>query len=122
MAGSNENSAMTVLRWTLGLVIAVESVLTAWNAYGDIHAGGYSHGTHHAMHAWIRLLLGGIETLGAILFLLPGSLIAGGWTLLAVFAFAALFHVLQGQFFVGDLLIYAAATAACMAYGRTTRK
>jgi hypothetical protein len=47
---------------------------------------------------------------------------AGGWILLAVFVLALLFHVLQGQFFVGDLLIYAMATIACMAHAQASSK
>jgi hypothetical protein len=108
---------ITALRWTLGLVIAAESIFTAWSAYPDIHASG-----HHGLHAWVRLILGSVEAVGAILFLLPGTVLAGGWILLAVFFFAILFHVLQGQFFVGDLLIYAVATVACMAQVRASAK
>jgi hypothetical protein len=117
MAENTEKYAMIALRWTLGIVIAVESILTAWNAYPEIHAGG-----HHALHAWVRLSLGSAEAVGAILFLLPASLLVGGWTLLVVFLFAVLFHLLQGQFFMGNLLIYAAATVACMAHARAIRK
>ena len=110
MTNTSENRSMTALRWTLGLVIAAESIFTAWNAYPEIHAGG-----HHGLHAWVRLILGSAEAVGAILFLLPA-------TLLAVFVFALLFHVLQRQFFVGDLLIYAMATIACMAHAQASGK
>jgi hypothetical protein len=116
MADDAENGTMIALRWTLGIVVAVESVLTAWNSYPEIHAGG-----HHGVHAWVRLVLGSVEAVGAILFLLPATLLVGGRTLLGVFAFAVLFHVLQGEFFMGNLLIYAAATVACMAHARATR-
>jgi hypothetical protein len=105
-----KNCSMIALRWTVGLVVAWESILTAWFAYPDIHAAG-----HHGAHAWIRLILGSGEALGAILFLVPWTVLAGGWILLAVFLFAMLFHALQGQF-NGNLLIYAAATIACMAH------
>jgi hypothetical protein len=117
MTHTSEDRSMTALRWTLGLVIAAESILTAWNAYPEIHAGG-----HHGLHAWVRLILGSAEAAGAILFLLPATLMAGGWILLAVFVFALLFHVLQGQLFVGDLLIYAMATIACMAHAQASGK
>jgi hypothetical protein len=117
MADRVEKCAMIALRWTLGIVITVESILTAWNAYPEIHVGG-----HHGVHAWVRLILGSVESVGAILFVLPATLFVGGWTLLTVFAFAILFHVLQGELFMGNLLIYAAATAACMAHARASRK
>jgi hypothetical protein len=115
MTNPTLNRSMTALRWTLGLVIAAESIFTAWNAYPEIHASG-----HHGLHAGVRLILGGVEAVGAILFLLPATLLLGGWILLAVFLFALLFHVLQGQFFVGDLLIYAMATIACMAQAQAS--
>ncbi|HEY0705013.1 MAG TPA: hypothetical protein VGD60_19775 [Candidatus Acidoferrales bacterium] len=106
----SSNNAMAVLRWTLGLVIAFESVRTAWMAFPEIHEAG-----HHGAHAWIRLVLGSLEAVGAVLFLLPATVMAGGWILLAVFAVAFLFHALGGEF-RGDLLIYAVAALACMAY------
>jgi hypothetical protein len=108
MSSSSPHQAMRLLRWTLGIIIAVASVQTAWSTYPEIHAAG-----HHGVHAWIALILGSVEAVGAILFLLPQTLAAGGWILLAVFAVAFTFHGLQGDF-RGDLLIYAAATFACM--------
>jgi hypothetical protein len=44
--------------------------------------------------------------------------VAGSHLLLAVFAFAILFHVLQGQFDVGFLLVYAMALAVWLAHRR----
>jgi hypothetical protein len=105
---ASPNKSMQLLRWTLGIVIAIASIQTAWLAYPEIHSTG-----HHGVHAWIALILGCVEAIGAILFLLPQTLVAGGWTLLAVFAVAFLLHGLQGGF-RGDLLIYAAATLACL--------
>jgi hypothetical protein len=108
MTTQSPNRSMSLLRWTLGIIIAIASVQTAWRAYPEIHAAG-----HHGIHAWTALVLGSIEAIGAILFLLPRTLTAGGWILLAVFAVAFTFHGLQGDF-RGDLLIYAAATFACI--------
>jgi DoxX-like family len=108
MTTSSPTRSLQLLRWILGIVILIASVQTVWRAYPEIHAAG-----HQGVHAWIALVLGGVETIGAILFLLPQTLIAGGWILLVVFAVAFLFHALQGDF-RGDLLIYAAATYACI--------
>jgi hypothetical protein len=105
-----KNCSLIALRWTVGLVVAWQSMDTAWFAYPEIHAGG-----HHGAHAWIRLALGGVEAVGAVLFLVPWTALAGGWILTAVFALALLFHALQGEF-NGNLLIDAAATLACMAH------
>jgi hypothetical protein len=108
MSGANGNRAMIALRWTLGIVVAWESIRTAWAAYPEIHGTG-----HHAAHAWIRLILGSVEAIGAILFLLPWGALLGGWILIGVFSFAVLFHALQGEFNSG-LIVFAAATIASM--------
>jgi hypothetical protein len=108
MNTSSPTRSMQLLRWTLGIVILIASVQTVWRAYPEIHSAG-----HQGIHAWVALVLGSVETIGAILFLLPQTLFAGGWILLVVFAVAFAFHGLQGDF-RGDLLIYAAATYACM--------
>lgn len=102
------NKSMQLLRWTLGIIIAIASVQTVWRAYPEIHNAG-----HQGVHAWIALVLGSVETVGAGLFLIPRTLRLGGSILLAVFAIAFLFHALQSDF-RGDLLIYAAATLACI--------
>jgi hypothetical protein len=109
MTTPSPTRSIQILRWILGIVIAIASVQTVLRAYPEIHNAG-----HQGLHAWIALVLGSVETVGAILFLLPETLITGGWLLLAVFAIAFLFHGLQGDF-RGDLLIYAAATLACIA-------
>jgi hypothetical protein len=108
MTTPQPHNAMQLLRWTLGIVITIASVQTVWRAFPEIHNAG-----HQGVHAWIALILGSVETVGAILLLVPQTLVAGGWTLIAVFAVAFLFHGLQGDF-RGDLLIYAAATLACV--------
>jgi uncharacterized membrane protein YphA (DoxX/SURF4 family) len=108
MTTSSPTRSMQLLRWILGIVIFIASVQTVWRAYPEIHGAG-----HQGIHAWIALVLGSVETVGAILFLLPQTLRTGGWILLAVFAVAFAFHGLQGDF-RGDLLIYAAATSACI--------
>jgi hypothetical protein len=116
MSGAAGSRAMTALRWTLGLVVGWESIFTAWAAYPEIHGTG-----HHATHAWIRLILGSVEAVGAILFLLPWSALLGGWILVAVFAFAVLFHAVQGEF-NGGLIVFAAATIACMEHFKLETK
>jgi hypothetical protein len=106
-----------VLRWTLGIVVVWQSIFTAWTAYPEIHIAG-----HHGVHAWVRLILGSIEALGALLFLVPSGTLLGGWILLAVFLFAILFHALQGEFNFGALLVYGSATVVCMAEHKRARR
>jgi hypothetical protein len=64
--------------------------------------------------------LGSIETLGALLFLLPPALRVGGVLLLLTLGFAALEHILLGQFRT-DLLIYSAAVWFVMVHGPAWR-
>jgi hypothetical protein len=100
---------MTALRWTLGVVVLIESCLFVFASSG-LHAvakAGVSH--------WIRPVLGGSEIIAAILFLVPATSVAGGYLLLVVFFFAAAIHVLHGQYDVGGLIVYAAAVMACIA-------
>jgi hypothetical protein len=117
MSGGPENRAITGLRWVLGIIVAWQSMATAWAAYPEIHTSG-----HHGAHAWIRLILGSIETLGAGLLLWPRTIFLSGWILLAVFSFAVLFHALQGEFNLGALLVYGAATIVCMAQAKVPRR
>jgi uncharacterized membrane protein YphA (DoxX/SURF4 family) len=111
MTSEMKNYSITALRWTLGLVVGWQSVVTAWMAYPEIHAAG-----HQGVHAWIRLILGSIEAVGAILLLFPLTTLLGGWILIAVFLFAILFHALRGEFNFEALLVYGAAAVVCMAH------
>jgi hypothetical protein len=51
----------------------------------------------------------------AILFLIPQTMIVGGWSLIVVLAGAVVLHLLHGWLDVGALLIYAVAAWAVMA-------
>jgi len=55
-------------------------------------------------------LLGSVEALAALLFLIPRTTRAGSIGLVAVIGLAFVVHAMLGQF-RGDLLVYAAATA-----------
>jgi hypothetical protein len=101
---------MTALRWTLGIVVLVQSCLFVFGSSGR-HAAG-----EIGMPQWIRPVLGGSEIVAAILFLVPATSVAGGYLLLVVFFLAAAIHVLHGQYEVGGLVVYAAAVMACIAH------
>ena len=63
---------------------------------------------------WIAPVLGGIEIVASIIFLIPRLHRVGGYSLLAVFAIAATLHILHRQFEIGPLLVYSAAVLACV--------
>ncbi|HTY57203.1 MAG TPA: hypothetical protein VMF59_00235 [Bacteroidota bacterium] len=93
----------------LGATLLVGSVLTAWSGgHGDVH---------------VRLL-GAVEGIGAVLFLLPGTLRPGAWLLLLTIGVALALHLAMGQW-RGDLLVYASGVAFVAvhgpAYGRVFR-
>ena len=105
MTDQRMKAALTVLQWTLGLVILVEAILFVMP--GAAHDFSQTH-----MPNVLRLILGWGEILGAVLLLIPQTAVRGAWVLLAIFALAILVHLLHGIFNVGNLLIYAAAAWA----------
>ena len=96
---------LTVLQWSLGIVILIEAVLFVLP--GAAHDFARTH-----MPGFILMVLGWGEILGCILLLIPKTSIRGAWLLLAVFIFAILLHLLHGMYNVGNLVIYAAAAFA----------
>lgn len=96
-----------VLHLMLGLVVLYGSVRTV---VGGLHAGA-AGGVN-----WHLVLLGTLEAIGALLFLLPGCTRLGGGIMLATFAIAFVAHALQREF-PGNLLVYAAATWLVMVRG-----
>jgi hypothetical protein len=99
-----------LLRWTLGLVVILESFLFVFSAPA-------AHFLAKAgLPPWIQPVLGGAEILAAVLFLVPLTIAIGGFLLLVIFAFAVLLHILHGQYQVGELFVYAAAVIVCMAH------
>lgn len=96
---------LTVLQWSLGIVVLIEAVLFVLPGA----ARGFA-ATH--MPAIIRMILGFGEIAGCILLLIPKTTVRGAWLLLAVFVFAILLHLLHGMYNVGNLVIYAAAAFA----------
>jgi DoxX-like family len=102
--------AVVALRWTVGLVVLMESIRLAF-ASSQIHALARA-----GLPRWIRPLLAGSEIVAAILFLVPFTTIIGSYLLLVVFFFAALVHVLHGQYDVGVLAVYSMAVLVSMAH------
>ncbi len=105
MSSANTKFALTVLQWTLGVVILIESVLfvmpSAAHEFSRTHMPGF-----------VRLVLGWGEIVGCILLLIPRTALRGAWLLVAVFIMAILIHLLHGFYNVGNLVIYTAAAFA----------
>jgi len=102
-------NAISILYWSTGLVVLVESCLFVFSA-----SRGHAFANSGLPHL-IRPILGGAEIIAALLFLVPPARIIGGYALLVIFALAALIHILHGQPDVGALVIYAAAVYTVLA-------
>jgi hypothetical protein len=96
---------LTVLQWTLGIVILIEAVRFVMPSAGHDFAR-----TH--MPGMVRMILGFGEILGSVLLLIPQTVVRGAWLLVAVFVFAIMLHLLHGLYGIGNLVIYAAAAFA----------
>ncbi len=96
---------LTVLQWTLGVVILIEAVMFV------LPSAAHDFALTH-MPGFVRMILGFGEILGCVLLLIPKTTIRGAWLLLAVFIFAILIHLLHGAYNIGNLAIYAAVAFA----------
>jgi hypothetical protein len=96
-----------LLHLSVGLVVLVGSVRTALDAL--------QHGAPVGGNLYL-VLLGTIEAVGAVLFLLPKCTRVGGAIMLLTFGVAIVAHALQRQF-PGFLLVCAAATWVVMVDG-----
>lgn len=96
---------LTVLQWTLGIVILIEAVMFVLP--GAAHDFSRTH-----MPGFVRMVLGFGEIAGSVLLLIPQTSIRGAWLLLAIFVMAILLHLLHGMYGIGNLVIYAAAAFA----------
>jgi hypothetical protein len=100
--------ALHVLQWMLALVIIGESLRFAF-APEAAHASAKT-----GLPDFIRRALAWAEIAAAVLFLVPRTVIAGGWFLIGVLAFAIVLHLLHGWFDVGALLVYVAVAWAVL--------
>jgi len=94
------------LQYSLGLVLIYECSRLLFSP-----AASRSLEKAHLPHALV-LAIAAVELLGAILFLIPPTVLAGGRVLLATFVVAAVVHILHGQLDIGYLVIYAMAVLA----------
>jgi hypothetical protein len=96
---------LSVLQWSLGIVILSEAVLfvlpSAAHDFARTHMPGF-----------IRMALGFGEIFGSVLLLIPQTALRGAWLLLAIFVITITIHLLHGMYGIGSLVIYAAAAFA----------
>jgi hypothetical protein len=99
MKAAANHLARTGLQWSLGLVMIYECSRLLFS-----HVLAKSHLPHVLVQ-----IIAAVELLGAILFLIPPTVLAGGRLILAAIAAAAVVHLLHGQPDIGYLIIYAMA-------------
>jgi len=105
MSGLQTKFGLTVLQWSLGVVVLIEAVMFVLP--GAAHDFARTH-----MPGLVRMVVGFGEIAGSILLLIPQTAVRGAWLLLAVFVMAILIHLLHGLYGIGNLVIYAAAAFA----------
>jgi len=113
MTEQRTKTALTGLQWTLGVVILIEAILFLMPGAGHDFA-------RSQMPDIVRQVLGWGEIIGAILLLIPRTVVRGGWLLAGIFVLAIIVHLLHGMFNVGNLAIYTAAASA-IANGKGTQ-
>lgn len=111
MNAAKRDLAIKMLSWTVGIVVFLESLNFTFSA-STVH-----HLSRMGLPPWVRFGLGGTEAAAALLFLISATRIVGAYALLVIFAFAAIIHLLHGEFDIGGLAVYAMAVIVGM--GRT---
>ena len=93
-----------IFYYTLGIVVCLQSVQTAW------FAGGI--GTAYPPNVPL-ICLAGAEAIAAILFLIPATMKIGAWILLVIFVIAIIIHGHKGEL-QSTLFVYAAGVLLVM--------
>jgi len=110
MSQQAEKFTISGLRWTLGVVVLLESV------HFTFSPSTVRHLAKTGLPQWTGPALGGSEIIAALLFLVPAASLVGGCFLLLVFTIAAVIHFLRGEFDVGSLIVYGMAVIVCIAH------
>ena len=107
---------MTALRITLGLLVLERSCVFVLAGRA---AGPFGH---NGLFNALSLTLGWCEIVAAVLFLVPQTLVAGAYALVAVFVLAAALHIVHGEPDVGaSLAVWTAAVLAVVAHRQPDR-
>jgi len=110
MSEQTKNTAILILRWTLGLVVLWQSAAFTFGA----SAAHFFAKT--GLPAWIRPTVGGAELLAAALYLIPFTEIFGSYALMTIFSLAAIIHILHGYYDVSMLILYGVVVYATLAH------
>lgn len=102
--------AVPALRWTLGIVVLLQSLELAFSG------SSIRHFAQTGLPPWMRPTLAGCEIAAALLFLLPATSFVGGSMLLLVFAVAIALHFRLGSFDVGGPVVFIMAAIVCMTH------
>ncbi len=101
--GVSASYPVLFLQWAVGIVVLINAARTFFHSAHTLVAAPSSH------HAHFLPLLSGAEIVAAMLFLIPRMGRIGSYLLLVVFGVALIFHLLNGDWEVGTLVIYIAA-------------
>lgn len=98
--------SLRLLRWTLATVLGVSALLVP-----------VTQVAHHTLASPLPVIAAA-EVLGAVLLLVPRSIRAGGWVLLATVLAASAFHLSRREAPPAAFAVYLAALLAVMADAR----
>jgi hypothetical protein len=112
MNQQRKHFAISGLRWTLGVIVLLESVHFAFSP-SALH-----YFAKIGLPQWTGPALAGSEIIAALLFLAPATSLVGGYLLLFTFSIAVTVHCLQGEFDVGNLIVYGMAVIVCITHGK----
>lgn len=104
--------AFVAFHLVLALVVFVQSLTTVLSSVG------FAAGRPVNLHL---VVLGSLEAVFAVIFMLPRTVRAGAIGLIAVFLFASVLHLLQGEF-PGALLVYGVGAAFVALHGAAYSK
>jgi uncharacterized membrane protein YphA (DoxX/SURF4 family) len=116
MKTTSKHLALTALRLVLGIEILLRSCTLAFSPRAA---------EAFARMGWpnaLRLALAWSEIVATVLFLLPGTLAVGAWSLIVVFLGAVTLHVVHGEFDVGGLLVFAVAALVVLTHQASRTK
>ena len=99
-------TAFYAMWWVLGSTLFYLSVRTVWVGLQSAHSIMDVH----------AVLIGSVEAVAAVLFMVPGAMRVGGAGLLATLAIAFVVHLADGHF-AAPLLVYAAAVTFVNIHG-----
>jgi hypothetical protein len=106
----------------LALLRIVLAVVIVWLSFPTAFPSDPTALERHAGLGVFLRLLAGAEILGALMLLVPAMVRFGAPALVGVFAVAMGVHLLHGEYRVGPLLIYAAATLVVLVADRIRRE